>query len=197
MKRSAGYILVSVVFLGLALVWALSHGMKQAPESDHDLVRYRSYQYDFSLDYPKGYEADEDYRYGGMGPGREIPGVAFKLPAHWSEGTNLSSDSYISVESRPAEDCQAADFLLRPYSDSAMSDAGVQYSRAHSEEGAAGNLYQEYVWAVFDSSPCVAVRYVIHTTNIQNYPEGAVRQFDREGLIAELDGIRRSLILDK
>ena len=40
-----------------------------------------------------------------------------------------------------------------------------------------------------------AVRYFIHSSNIGNYPEGAVREFDRQALLNQFDQIRRSLIL--
>jgi len=47
------------------------------------------------------------------------------------------------------------------------------------QEGAAGNRYEEQVWALKDSSPCFAVRYFIHSTVVENYPEGTVIEFDK------------------
>jgi hypothetical protein len=53
------------------------------------------------------------------------------------------------------------------------------------------------VYAVEGSAPCTAVRYFLHSTNIGNYPEGAVREFDRAGLRAAFDAVRNSLILSR
>jgi hypothetical protein len=38
------------------------------------------------------------------------------------------------------------------------------------------------------------VRYFVHSTNIGNYPEGAVTAYDRTALLDAFDAIRRSLV---
>ncbi len=74
-----------------------------------------------------------------------------------------------------------------------VTDNGIEYSFASSTSAAAGNLYEEQVYALATSSPCTAVRYFIHSSNVGNYPAGAVREFDRAALLAEFDIIRRSV----
>ncbi len=48
------------------------------------------------------YSVDTAYEYTAQGPGRSIAGVKFTIPASEAAVTNLSSDSYISVEHLPA-----------------------------------------------------------------------------------------------
>jgi hypothetical protein len=71
---------------------------------------------------------------------------------------------------------------------------GAEYSVATSSEAAAGNLYEEMVYALSGISPCTAVRYYIHSSNIGNYATGTI-EFDRAALLAAFDKIRMSLTL--
>src|SRR6478672_2643911 len=59
---------------------------------------YQNDKYGFSIDVPAGYTKNENYVYQNLGPGKDIPGVSFTIPENIAAGTNLSKDSYISVE---------------------------------------------------------------------------------------------------
>lgn len=152
----------------------------------------------FTIRYPVDYKIDTSYKYQALGPDKEIGGVKFTIPESFAVGTNLSSfDTGISVEIIPAtENCQASLFL--PITDSAevknLVDNNIEYSFAKITEGAAGNYYEEQVWALKGTNPCIALRYLIHSTNINNYPEGVVKEFDRTSLINTFDKIRSSLV---
>ncbi len=150
----------------------------------------------FSIRYPADYTVDTAYRYQALGPGEQIPGVAFSVPASLARGTNLSADSHLSVETMPsAGDCTAARFLGGGVHDSTVSDAGTTYSFARRTDAGAGNRYQEMVYAVPGTSPCLAVRYLIHWTVLENYPSGTVTAFDRPALLNRLDAMRRTLVI--
>jgi hypothetical protein len=56
----------------------------------------------FSIRYPAGYAVDETYVYRAFGPGKDIDGVKFTIPAHVAPGTNLAPNTYVSVEQLPA-----------------------------------------------------------------------------------------------
>ncbi|MCA9730335.1 MAG: hypothetical protein KC729_21825, partial [Candidatus Eisenbacteria bacterium] len=71
---------------------------------------------------------------------------------------------------------------------------GVSYSVASRREAAAGNRYEETVYAIRGTRPCVAVRTLIHYGVIENYPP-ETHAFDREALGATLDRMRKSLVL--
>jgi hypothetical protein len=62
---------------------------------------------------------------------------------------------------------------------------------------AAGNRYEETVYAIPGTNPCVAVRYFVHYGVIENYPPGTVRQFDKQALLDQFDRIRRTLVVNQ
>ncbi|HOK20993.1 MAG TPA: MliC family protein [Candidatus Paceibacterota bacterium] len=157
---------------------------------------YLDLQGNFSIRYPADYTVDASYQYQGFGPNKEISGVKFIIPKTLAEGTNLSSyDSGISIETIPnAETCSANLFLDGDVDAKTITD-DREYSFASRTEGAAGNFYEEQVWALAGSNPCLGVRYFIHSTNIDNYPVGAVQEFNRDNLLQQFDQIRRSLVI--
>ncbi|MDD5738961.1 MAG: MliC family protein [Candidatus Pacebacteria bacterium] len=160
---------------------------------------YASSTLGFSIRYPLGYTIDTSYVYQELGPGKDINGVKFIIPVEMATGTNLSGfDTGISVETIPnSVDCNASLFLDLGNSGAPAEtiDNDVQYSVATSTGAGAGNFYEETVWAIRDTNPCVAVRYFIHSTNIDNYPEGAVKEFNHQALIDQFDAVRKSLVL--
>lgn len=131
-----------------------------------------------------------------MGPGKDIKGVQFTIDPSIATGTNLASDSYLSVEELPQiEHCSATLFLDTGAKAATTTDSGTEYSIASSTGAGAGNRYLEWVWALPGTSPCIAVRYFIHYGAIENYPKGAVHAFDKESLLLQFDAMRRTLML--
>lgn len=143
------------------------------------------------------YSVDTAYQYALQGPNMLIPGVKFTIPTSLAAGTNLSSDSYISVEHLPAgKSCDAQAFMQDVSARSHMvTEGAVSYSVASSTDAGAGNRYEETVYARTGSNPCIAVRYFIHYGAIENFPEGSVKAFDKTALLQEFDQIRRTLRL--
>lgn len=155
---------------------------------------YVSTRYGFSITYPSDFTIDEHYSYTELGPGKEIPGVSFTVPMNIATGTNLSSDTRLSVEEfSNTTFCTASLFLYDTVVPKTMTENGVTYSVASTNSAGAGNFYEETVYAIFGSKPCVAVRYFIHSSNIGNYPPGVVKEFDRNALLSAFDAMRRSL----
>lgn len=151
----------------------------------------------FSIRYPTNYSIDANYQYQELGPGKEIYGVKFTIPESATTGTNLSDDSGISVESIPAvQDCNANLFLFDGPAAQTTTDNGTEYSYTSSIGAAAGNRYEEGVWALPGTNPCIAIRYFIHYGVFENYPQGSIQEFDRTSLINQFDKIRRTLNSD-
>jgi len=130
-------------------------------------------------------------------PIKIIPGVRFTVPSSIATGTNLSSDTYISVETLPAaltstatSSCSADMFFDGVHKTIEQTINGVDYSVASSSGAGAGNRYEETVYALPSTQPCRGVRYLIHYGVLQNYPEGTVQEFDKAKLITEFDAIR-------
>ena len=150
----------------------------------------------YSIVYPSDYAVDDAFMNTEVNAKKPIMGVKFTIPGSMATGTNLSADTFVSVEQLPhARNCTGDIFLAANVKPSSLVDAGVSYSVATSSQGAAGNLYDETVWAISGSQPCTAVRYSVHSTDIGNYPAGTVQQFDRTSLTSAFDAIRRSLTL--
>jgi hypothetical protein len=147
-----------------------------------------------------GYTVDASYKYDQVNPKKPISGVKFTIPGAMATGTNLSSDSYISVESLPhAKSCTGDIYLAANVHPHQETTASTTYSVATSTDAGAGNRYEESVYAISGSNPCTAVRYFIHYGAIENYPSagepGAVTAFDHAALLAAFDQIRNSLVL--
>lgn len=142
-----------------------------------------------------GYKVDETYSYD-LTPVVGIDGVKFTIPTSLSKGTNLSDDSYISIESIDGgETCGARMFMADALGTTSVTEQGVMYSIATSSGAGAGNRYEETVYALPHINPCVAVRYFIHYGVFENYATGTVVAFDKAALITEFDQIRRTLIV--
>ncbi len=156
---------------------------------------YASSTMGVTIKYPKSYTLDAAYQYVGF-PNKPISGVKIVIPTTMATGTNLSTDTGISVEQLPrARNCSADIYITDDVRATEVTEDGVVYSVASTSGAGAGNFYEETVYAIPDSKPCTALRYFIHSTNIGNYPEGTVREFDKAALIAAFDKIRQSLVL--
>jgi len=151
----------------------------------------------FSIRYPINYSINTSYKYQALGPGKDISGVKFTIPVSIATGTNLSSfDTGVSVEIIPAvQECKAGLFLGDNTNVQTVTDNDIEYSFASTTQGAAGNRYEEDVFAIPGTNPCIAIRYFIHSTNIDNYPEGTILEFDRNALMEQFDNIRKSLTI--
>lgn len=158
--------------------------------------RFTSDTLGVSFRYPASYSVDASYT---PHPGgkRGITGVKVVIPEEMAEGTNLSStDSGVSVEILPdGSTCAGSDFVYQGLALEAVSEGAVRYSVVKTAEGAAGNLYEEVVYVINDSVPCTAIRYLIHSVNLANYPGTTIQTFDKKLLLKEFDSIRRSVVL--
>lgn len=175
------------------------HNNPFAPQSvpvPDDWKRFTSEGLGISLRYPASYSVDPSYT---PHPGgkRGIVGVKVTIPDEMTEGNNLSSsDSGVSVEVLPdGSTCAGSDFVYQGLALESISEGSVHYSVIKTAEGAAGNLYEEVVYVINDSVPCTAIRYLVHSTNLANYPGTTIQTFDKKSLLKEFDIIRRSVVL--
>ncbi|HVV38965.1 MAG TPA: MliC family protein [Candidatus Paceibacterota bacterium] len=149
----------------------------------------------FTVKYPKTFSLNSAY-VNETFPKKPISGIKLTVPETMATGTNLSSDTGLSVEWLPnARNCTGDIFVAENVKAQKVTENGVSYSVATTSGAGAGNLYEETVYAISGSKPCTAVRYFVHSGNIGNYPAGTVTEFDRAGLMAQFDKIRQSLTL--
>lgn len=200
--KTAVSVVVGVIILGLA-AWFLKDRFISTPQPQLETVATTTWATytqatttgGFSIEYPPGYSVNAAHVYS-FSPTKSINGVSFTVPMSVATGTNLSSDSYVSVEQLPrAKKCTGDIYLQANVNAREVVDGGATYSFASSTGAAAGNRYEEIIYALPNSSPCTAVRYYIHSTELTNYLEGTVRAYERAALLLEFDKIRQSLRL--
>ena len=150
----------------------------------------------FTIVYPTDFTVDPAFSNEEVNPAKPISGVRFTIPGSMATGTNLASDTFLSVEWLPrAKNCSGDIYIHDNVKTHELVDGTLIYSMASTSGAAAGNRYEETVYAVKNSSPCTAVRYFIHYGDVANYPAGSVQEFDRAKLIGIFDDMRRSLML--
>ena len=153
-------------------------------------VQYASTTMKFSLAYPAAFTLQESYAYTRVSPTKPIVGVKFLVPASFTEGTNLAPDSGVSVEQLPrAKVCTGDIFVKANVRTREVPVGTLTLSVATSTESIGADTFEEMVFAVASSSPCIAMRYFIHTTAVGT----STTAFDRSLLVAEFDKISQSL----
>jgi hypothetical protein len=188
MYRTASILLVAAAMLAGDTATAAPQGWKT----------YRDPRLDFTIAYPPGWTVNTHHESVSRGPDYPIPGVAFHIPPALAKGTNLSPDqTFIAVENQPGHNCKAAVFLDPVEHEHKLRADGRTYTAASSADAGAGNLYETRIFVLDGTSPCLAVRYFVHSTNIHNYDPGAVSAFDAAALTATFDAIRATLVLKK
>ncbi|MBI3573798.1 hypothetical protein HY090_02000 [Candidatus Kaiserbacteria bacterium] len=186
--------LISIIVVCLVIVFGVAVFLRSntpTPPTNEKIFTDTSLHY--SISYPADFTLNTAFSYDALGPDTSIKGVSFTIPPTFAAGTNLSPDSYFSVESMATSTCSALSFLGDAADGSqSMTDGGATYDFAKGGGAAAGNFYEEYVYALKGSKPCIAMRYFIHSTNIANYTTGTVREFDKTALVSAFDAMRRS-----
>ncbi|HRH32959.1 MAG TPA: hypothetical protein PK720_02375 [bacterium] len=151
---------------------------------DPNWKKYSNDTYTFSIEYPIDFIQNENYIYQALGPGKDIKGVAFNISEAHNKGTNLSSDSYFSVEQLPGDqECIARNFISNPLTENTVEENGHTYSVVTGGDAAAGNRYEDTVFATKINSICYGLRLMVHTTVIENYEPGTIKEYDRQKLV--------------
>ena len=119
-----------------------------------------------------------------------------KIPKTYLPGTNFG-DAKFTVGT--SADASAVSTCLtynpaggRASTSTTVTLGGATFTVLHSSDAGAGNYYDTTSYRISRSSQCYAIEYTIHYSNFQNYPKGAVKQFDEAALATKLDAIARS-----
>lgn len=169
--------------------------IKQEPEIQDFPKFYESLKYKFSIYLPKKYTINEDYTYSFV-PDSLIEGVSFGIEEDDYKGTNLSKDSYMSVEviSDRNIPCKVESFINNVvYSGVVEEQDNHIFAVASSTDAGAGNRYEQTVYVTPIEAGCSAIRYFIHYGAIENYPVDTIKEFDRQKLLNKFDAIRKSI----
>ena len=158
---------------------------------------YSDRQGGYTISYPTDWTIDPTYT--NTSPNPAVPaakGVRFGVPVTMTAGTNLSlNDTGLSVESiEEVAECSANTFTSSTITPTTTTIDGTEYSFATTSDAGAGNFYEEHIYALADSQPCTAIRYLIHSSNIANYEPGTKTEFNRPALLQKFDAMRDSLV---
>ncbi|HWE75040.1 MAG TPA: hypothetical protein VG328_17905 [Stellaceae bacterium] len=72
---------------------------------------------------------------------------------------------------------------------------GIKFSRFTFEDAGAGNRYASTIYRGVSDDNCYEVVEYLHWAAIENFSPGAVKEFDRPGVEAELNAIARSFAI--
>jgi hypothetical protein len=117
------------------------------------------------------------------------PGLTLSvIDSPFYENTNLS-EAYLFVGS--SSDAQMVATCTEPNQKGGAPEQpignevinGYTFVHSSSEGVAAGNSYQQEVYRMARSEVCYEVILYLHSTNVGNYPDGTVTEFDRNGII--------------
>lgn len=77
-------------------------------------------------------------------------------------------------------------------SSSVVTINGTSFTRITYGDAGAGNFYDIVSYRTVHDNACYALEYVIHSTNIQNYPPGTITQFDQSSVQSMLESMVQS-----
>ena len=169
------------------------------PVSINDTKSTQTYSntfFGFTITLAPGFTVDEAYLNQTLGPGREIPGVAFRVPIELTKGTNLSTDSYLAVEKLFDVDCELSVFTENSKEDETVVAGKNTFKKATTNSAGAGNFYEDTVYVTEQGNACYAIRSVAHTTNIANYEPGTVSEYDALKLNSAFNNMVSSIIFN-
>lgn len=193
-------ILISILVLGALGIGIHLYGVSEIVGGAYGsrLQTYADYNLGLSIRYPSDFVVDQNYAYAGMGRDLQVRGVSFAVPESKLKNTNLLPGTQVSVEVIPnMPSCNVQLFMLNPNNIRSFIEGDVLYSSAIEKKANAKDEYEEQVYAVSGASPCVAVRYSIHSAPMTSYNASAMHAYARNDLISVFDTMRRSLVVQK
>lgn len=205
MKSNTSIATITIILVIIATLWGMYYF--RAPEeislvpNEPSTTRYTNNTLGLSIVVPNNYIRNESYEYLMPADNKTLEGVAFRVPTSLATGTNLSNDSYLSIEQALSTSttgtCSPYLFLDSNGASvvSTTTSGNTTFSHASLTGAGAGNRYEEHVYTLRTSSTtCAAIRYFIHYSVFENYPVGTVREFDKSQLLSDFDSMRASLI---
>jgi hypothetical protein len=119
--------------------------------------------------------------------------AAIIIPTKYFQKTNFSEAGLlISKKSKlSAVDCRKYANGASSTLDLTQSETvnGIPFAKAEFSGAAAGNLYETKLYRSFRNSTCYEISLTLHTTNIGNYPPGAVIEVEKTQAWKKLDDV--------
>jgi len=155
-------------------------------------------KYDFSIKYPADFGFNTDYNQikslGYIPVCDENTKACVFYTGDAYKGTNFE-DAGVSINIDPNLNTEAKCYDFKVLTNEAQTLAadvtinGVDFKSATGGQGAAGHFMKTQEYRNFHNGQCYEIAQRLGSTNIGNYPEGTIREFDQEGVWQKLQSI--------
>lgn len=194
----AGWAFIRYVPIGQSIFSITS----ATPTATPDYSTWRTYtnqKFGISLKYPATFLLKPgqtgplaEWELYGLTNGNEIASI--QIPRSFEPRTNFGDATLrigVSTESTAVTEC------LNPPSSSGYQDVyasrtinGIVFREFIRSEAGAGNYYEFTSYRVIRNGGCEVLEYVIHHSNIQNYPtESGIREYDGQMVVDALESV--------
>lgn len=156
-----------------------------------------SFMYASAFTLTEGAPSGQDKTYWSELADPTMPGntyVTLSLARSLQPNTNFSDARFTVGRST---DAQAIAKCLtvsngNPAASSKITINGTPFTVTTTSDAGAGNVYSTTSYRTVRDGACYAIEYTVHTTNLANYPAGAVHAYDESALKGLLDGVVNS-----
>jgi hypothetical protein len=182
----------------LAAVLALSM-LSRAATAETTTV-YTDPQYGFTLSYPVKAAVETDAQENGQLDVIPVAAIVVSPDLAAFKGTNLGDASVsvgVSEDATIVAACSAAKAAQGEKPAGTVTLGSVKFARFTFEDAAMGNRYASTLYRAVDGGACYEIAEFVHWAAIENFPAGAVKEFDRAKVDAELRAITRSFALKR
>ena len=202
-------VLTALIMAGVAFLYYVpitqslfSFKIKSTPTATPDYSNWRTYtnqKFGVSLKYPAAFQVQPgqtgplaEWSLYGLTNGSEIASV--NIPRSFEPRTNFGDATLrigVSTEATAVKEC------LSPPSSFGYKDAftrriigGIVFQEFTRSDAAAGNYYEFTSYRAVRNGGCEVLEYVIHSSNIQNYPpESKIKEYNKQIVIDVLESM--------
>jgi hypothetical protein len=165
-----------------------------------DLTSTKAYKdrHGFALRIPLTASVETDAQQNGQLDMIPEAAVVVSINPNEFKGTNLGDASLSIGVSRDPDIVAACSKGQAAQGEKAAGTAtlgGIKFSRFTFEDAGAGNRYASTIYRGVSDGNCYEIVQFLHWAAIENFSPGAIKEFDRQGVEAELNAIARSFTI--
>jgi len=187
--RTLSYSLAAALLLATSLFPVLA--------ADSPAKAYND-RHGFSLRIPVNAGVENDTQENGQLDMIPTAAVVVKLDLADFKGTNLGEASVsvgVSDDATIVAACSAGKPAQGEKANGSATLGGVKFNRFAFEDEGAGNRYDSTIYRATSDGNCYELVEFLHFAAMENFSPGALKQFDRAKIEAELHAITRSFAL--
>ncbi|MFH0852195.1 MAG: hypothetical protein V1845_01125 [bacterium] len=187
-KASTIFFIITTLILAGILGYFIFHKTPAAPpiqnQPSNNLQTYKNGTDNFQFQYPAEFYFVEPTGYSFL----ENPLVQIQADATNFPGTNLGDYAFSVSNQYNFPDCLKSENDKVALTETQVIN-GVTFYKDTTTGAAAGNLYDSQVYRTVRNNWCYELNLTVHTGNIGNYPEGTVKEVDKNKVFDALNQI--------